>query len=211
MFMLLCTILWTIAASDQPSADPTSLKRDSTGRAPGLATGSWPSVSLIMPTNSRPEFVAHAIEAVRRQDYPNLAEIIIVDDSPLDLRLQSPDASVASIGAPPNVIRVVYVTLASPASIGAKRNIAAERASGDVIMHWDDVRRSHLPASTSLVPLCMLFSASRLPPARPRPARPCPLSARMLRRCAPLAPHRMTSSDRRASGASSSPSSPAAV
>ncbi len=92
------------------------------------------SVSIIMPTNSRPEFVSNALEMIQRQDYQKLEEVIIVDDSPVSLRVPELVEGVQFAGH----LRVVYITLPAPASIGAKRNTAVTQAVGDVIMHWDD-------------------------------------------------------------------------
>ena len=50
--------------------------------------GALPSVCIIMPTNSRPEFVEHALFMISRQDYPLelVTEVVIVDDSPGELQ-----------------------------------------------------------------------------------------------------------------------------
>lgn len=89
-----------------------------------------PTVSIIMPTNGRPEFVQHALKMIGKQDYPAhlIKEVIIIDDSPAPLRLTAPQAAV----------KIDYVVLSEQISVGAKRNLAASRASGDVIAHWDD-------------------------------------------------------------------------
>ena len=91
-----------------------------------------PTVSLIMPTNSRPEYVRRAVDMIARQDYPRhlIKELIIVDDSPA--ALQATD--VMSLTWP----RIVYTNLQERRSVGRMRNIAALRATGDVIAHWDD-------------------------------------------------------------------------
>jgi glycosyltransferase involved in cell wall biosynthesis len=85
-----------------------------------------PLVSCIMPTRDRRMWVRQAIEYFGRQDHPNL-ELVIVDDGA--------DAVEDLI---PAGLPVRYVHLKRPLSIGAKRNIAVEHASGDFIIHWDD-------------------------------------------------------------------------
>ena len=51
-----------------------------------------PSVCIIMPTNSRPEFVTHALARIATQNYIAPIEIVVVDDSPPEL--QVPERSV---------------------------------------------------------------------------------------------------------------------
>ena len=89
-----------------------------------------PSVSIMLPTNSRPEFVRHALAAIARQDYASLREVIIVDDSPPELRLNELARGAqrhASSG-----LDVIYSVHDTPLSIGAKRNIAANLSTGEV-------------------------------------------------------------------------------
>ena len=56
---------------------------------PDATVSSLPSATIMMVTNSRPEFVTHALGSIRRQDYPPdlIKEVIIVDDSPTELRV----------------------------------------------------------------------------------------------------------------------------
>ncbi len=85
-----------------------------------------PTVSLIMPTFSRPEFVRHALESVARQTYPMelINEIVVVDDSPDEFRLADlRDYQVAGI------VPVVYVELEERASIGRKRNVGVSKST----------------------------------------------------------------------------------
>ena len=65
-----------------PATTPTAAA-DGDGILPTL-----PSVCIIMPTNSRPEFVEHALSMISRQDYPLelVTEVVIVDDSPGELQ-----------------------------------------------------------------------------------------------------------------------------
>jgi glycosyltransferase involved in cell wall biosynthesis len=83
-------------------------------------------VSCLMPTFGRASFLAHAIDCFLVQDYPN-AELVIVDDSP-----ESAEPIV------PQHKSIMYIRLRPRRSIGVKRNLAAEAASGDYLMSWDD-------------------------------------------------------------------------
>ena len=83
-------------------------------------------VSCIMPTANRRTFVPWAIADFLRQDHP-ARELIVVDDGddPVDDLM-------------PGDERIVYVRLPARQTIGAKRNLACERAHGELIAHWDD-------------------------------------------------------------------------
>ena len=85
-----------------------------------------PLVSCIMPTANRRAFVPRAVACFLRQDYP-ARELVVVDDG------SDPVADLL-----PDDLRVRYVRLPRRATIGAKRNLAIEQASGDLIAHWDD-------------------------------------------------------------------------
>jgi O-antigen biosynthesis protein len=79
-----------------------------------------------MPTHGREAFVAQAVDYFLRQDYPS-RELVVVDDGPEPVRDLLPEDP-----------RVVYVRLQRRASTGAKRNLAAEVARGDLLVCWDD-------------------------------------------------------------------------
>lgn len=83
--------------------------------------------SCIMPTRNRPDFVRRAVACFLAQDYAD-RELVIVDDGDTPTLLLPRDE------------RIRYHRLISETqrSIGAKRNIACARASGEVILHWDD-------------------------------------------------------------------------
>jgi glycosyltransferase involved in cell wall biosynthesis len=85
-----------------------------------------PLVSCIMPTFDRRPFIPQAIRCFLGQDYPNL-ELIVLDDG------TDPIANLI-----PSDPRVTYVRLLERKSVGAKRNLACERARGEFIVHWDD-------------------------------------------------------------------------
>lgn len=85
-----------------------------------------PIVSCIMPTHNRRRFVPEAIRYFLRQDYPN-KELIIIDDGSDPV----PDLV-------PGDSCIQYVRLNGRHTVGAKRNLACENATGDIIAHWDD-------------------------------------------------------------------------
>ncbi|MFL6256310.1 MAG: glycosyltransferase [Pyrinomonadaceae bacterium] len=91
-----------------------------------FVTAEAPLVTCIMPTADRRMFVPQAVRCFLRQDYPN-AELLILDDG-----VEPSDDCV------PSSERVRYVRLGQKLSVGAKRNLACERAGGSIIVHWDD-------------------------------------------------------------------------
>lgn len=81
-----------------------------------------PLISAIMPTRGRRQWAAEAVEMFREQTY-SARELVIVDDA------LEPSFDSAPEGT-------VYVR-AGRISLGAKRNLAASRAGGEIICHWD--------------------------------------------------------------------------
>ena len=82
--------------------------------------------SCILPTYNRRAYLAQSVEYFLRQDYPN-KELIIVDDGSDCIRDLVPDHP-----------QVRYIRLERRHTIGAKRNLACEKATGEIILHWDD-------------------------------------------------------------------------
>ncbi|HYV13304.1 MAG TPA: glycosyltransferase [Pyrinomonadaceae bacterium] len=87
---------------------------------------SEPLVTCIMPTHNRRRFVPQAIRCFLRQDYSNV-ELLVVDDG---------TETVGDL-VPAND-RIRYVRFDQKLTIGAKRNLACEKARGEFIVHWDD-------------------------------------------------------------------------
>ena len=86
-----------------------------------------PLVSCIMPTANRQKFIPFAIDYFLKQDYKN-TELIIIDDG-----LESVEALI------PNDPKFKYFYYPDKlGTIGIKRNLACEKANGDIILHWDD-------------------------------------------------------------------------
>src|SRR3954466_9600463 len=83
-------------------------------------------VSCIMPTRDRRRFVEQSVRYFLRQDYAP-AELVVVDDG---------SDSVSDLCG--NDPRIRYLQLDQRQTIGAKRNLGCECASGEVILHWDD-------------------------------------------------------------------------
>ena len=85
-----------------------------------------PLVSCIMPTFDRRAFIPQAIHCFLAQDYPHL-ELVVVDDG------SDPIADLL-----PSDPRILYIRTEPRMTVGAKRNLACERARGEIIVHWDD-------------------------------------------------------------------------
>jgi glycosyltransferase involved in cell wall biosynthesis len=85
-----------------------------------------PLVTCIMPTANRQKFIPYAIEYFLQQDYPN-TELVIIDDG-----------RESAISLLPDNPTIRYFYTNPIGTIGLKRNYAIERASGEIIMHWDD-------------------------------------------------------------------------
>lgn len=90
-------------------------------------------VSCLLPTCDRPAWVALAVECWLRQELPAFArELIVVDDG------AEPVRDLLPAGGRGSAPRWRYVHLQGRNSIGAKLNLAAELAQGDVLCRWDD-------------------------------------------------------------------------
>ncbi|MCL3781106.1 glycosyltransferase [Prolixibacteraceae bacterium JC049] len=86
-----------------------------------------PKVTCIMPTCNRREFVKRAIVFFQNQTYQN-KELIIIDDG---------ENKVDDL-IPENTATIRYIGLINRKILGAKRNMACEKADGQIILHWDD-------------------------------------------------------------------------
>jgi GT2 family glycosyltransferase len=105
-----------------------ALRRCSTRR---IDETEGPFVSLIVPTNRRPERVQTCLESLRRLRYPHF-EIVIVDNAPEDPRTR---ALVEACSHEDE--RVRYVAESLPGSSVA-RNRGVREACGDVLAFTDD-------------------------------------------------------------------------
>jgi len=86
-----------------------------------------PLVTCITPTANRQKFLPLAIKYFLEQDYPN-AEMVIIDDGG--------ESCAGLIPANPKIRYFYYPEKIG--TIGTKRNIACEKAQGEIIIHWDD-------------------------------------------------------------------------
>jgi hypothetical protein len=113
-----------------PSSPPTPVARAPAPAAvhePRFVTQPVaPLVTCIMPTFNRRRFVAQAVRNIRRQDYPAI-ELVVVDDG------SEPVADLLD-----ELPRTKYLRLNRRLTIGHKRNLACEAASGEIIIQWDD-------------------------------------------------------------------------
>jgi hypothetical protein len=110
-----------------PAGDPAPPARRTMPVAAGHRA-TMPAVSVITPTGGRAAFLAQALENFRSQDYPRL-EWLILDDSP------EPDETF--LGLREANIRYCHDAGARQ-TIGEKRNKLVERATGEIIVHFDD-------------------------------------------------------------------------
>lgn len=85
-----------------------------------------PRVSCIMPTADRRAVIPLTLELFAAQDYPD-RELIVVDAG------EDPIGDLCE-GVP----GVRYFQVSRRLSIGTRRNLACEHASGGIIVHWDD-------------------------------------------------------------------------
>jgi glycosyltransferase involved in cell wall biosynthesis len=80
-----------------------------------------------MPTCDRPEFAPIAIESFLSQDFTD-SELLIIDDGSSPIKHLLPELSP----------RIRYVQCEKKMNTGTKRNLGAELALGEIIVHFDD-------------------------------------------------------------------------
>lgn len=134
---------WQVASS--PAApggwddvpEPPELARDRAfyaARSPAAPVSPpvWrPRVSCTMPTADRHGFVPAAVAGALAQRSVDV-ELVVVDDGHVPVADLLPDDR-----------RITYVRLDGRTSLGEKRNLAAEAARGEVLVHVDDDDWSH--------------------------------------------------------------------
>jgi hypothetical protein len=111
-------------AGARPARALRRLPADTAAAAP--RSGQQPLVSCLMPTYNRRAYVPAAIARFLAQDYPN-RELIVVDDGSDSIEDLMPSDE-----------RIRYIRPPGRLTIGAKRNLAAELASGELLANWDD-------------------------------------------------------------------------
>lgn len=96
-------------------------------RSRALEFGINMKMSVICPTYNRPERHENLYNAFIHQTHPD-KELLVIDDSPEE----SPFFSQL------NDPRVIYRHLSTRSTIGHKRNLMADLANGEIIVHFDD-------------------------------------------------------------------------
>ena len=94
------------------------------------------SVSVVMPTKNRAQFVVDAVRALLAQSQPP-DELIIVDQSDDDLGVRRVAALLAAVPAPRRP-RLVHVLDRAITGAAAARNAGFDRATGDIVVCCDD-------------------------------------------------------------------------
>jgi glycosyltransferase involved in cell wall biosynthesis len=94
---------------------------------PPITDDEFPTVSIVVPTYGRPEFFELIIRNWERIDYPReKLELIICDDTPKAKKPEITDKQIR------------YYILPNRVSIGEKRNLLANAAKHEYIVHMDD-------------------------------------------------------------------------
>lgn len=89
-----------------------------------------PTVTVVVPTYNRHHFIPQLLHCIRQQDYPaHLVEVLIFDDSPTPLRI-SPSAVVG--------MNFQLFSSVNRVPLGEKRNFLNEKATGEIIVVFDD-------------------------------------------------------------------------
>jgi glycosyltransferase involved in cell wall biosynthesis/GT2 family glycosyltransferase len=101
--------------------------------APARRRHAMPLVSVCLTHHNRPQFLAAALESIRRQDYPRV-EVVLVDDGS-----DRPDA-IAALDALEREFRARRWTLVRQPNryLGAARNAAVAAARGRYVLFMDD-------------------------------------------------------------------------
>lgn len=88
----------------------------------------WPTISCLMVTHDRPEFVADSIRQFQAQDYPGGREFVVLDNG---------TRSVAALCEGLPQVRYLRVEPGKFA-LGTLRNRAHASSTGDIAIDWDD-------------------------------------------------------------------------
>lgn len=89
-----------------------------------------PSVSVVIPTYDRPDFLRSAVRSVLEQDYPGRVEALVVFDGCEPVEIPAPDSRAERAV-------VVLRNTRKPGALGA-RNTGILAADGDVVAFLDD-------------------------------------------------------------------------
>jgi len=110
---------------------------------PLLTVEDCPAISILTLVHNRPKFIENACLNLLSTDYPhNKIEWVVVDDSESEL---SPSNRIIQFQQK-FAGTVVYCPLVKKTSIGAKRNLAVERAKNGILLMMDD--DDHYPTTS---------------------------------------------------------------
>ena len=162
----------------------TAQARTAANSAP-VETADWPKLSVCVRSCDRPNLLSQALCSIEASDYPNL-EVVLVDagstDPGMATLLESVRGRYGRLGW--NVVRQAH------SGMGAARNLAAEKASGEFLLFLDEDDRIDPIELTTLVRVArrtgadLVTCGSRLlegtdsrSPAKPRQRQRLPLGA----------------------------------
>lgn len=92
-----------------------------------------PRFSVVTPTYNRQDVVLSSVDSVRRQEYGDRVEIVVVDDESTD----ETAARVRSYAQRWAGLRLTYVRSPARAGVAGARNLGIERARGDYLVMLD--------------------------------------------------------------------------
>ncbi len=108
------------------------IEQQAAGSASG---GSWPLVSVVVPTRGRPDELRRALRAIVRQTYAGPIECVVVHDQ------EPPDPTLTELGSPDR--RILVATNDRTPGLAGARNAGRAHVTGDFIASCDDDDRWH--------------------------------------------------------------------
>jgi len=91
-----------------------------------------PSLSVLVPTYGRTRVLGECVESFLRQEYAGHAEMVILNDHPLQTLVLDP-----TVFDPLHPITIINASERSP-ELGTKRNTLVDVAAFDHLFFWDD-------------------------------------------------------------------------
>lgn len=95
-----------------------------------IASTTWPSVSVVIPTRGRPELLRDSLASVIEQTYPGRLHLLVVHDQ------EEPDRSAEEMATPTR--RITVTTNQHKPGLAGARNTALDLADGEFIATCDD-------------------------------------------------------------------------
>ena len=94
-------------------------------------------ITLTIPTGNRSLLLRRALAQIARQTYEGPIEVVIVDGGSRPLKSSSGEwLHPRREGLEP--LRVKYRRISESSTVGMRRNVAVQHATGEIIGHWDD-------------------------------------------------------------------------